>query len=290
LEHRFHLSNQTLARWLSQWTKAMSLMAVANAVMFVGLYFILWLTGSWWWLFAAGAAFAVTVLIGYIAPVLILPLFIKYEPLEDESLQQELSQLAEGTGLTIAGTYRLNLSADTKKANAMLAGLGRTRRVLLGDTLLENFSIDEIKVVMAHEIGHHVHRHILKMLLLSIPYSLLTFWIFNLLLKWWIGPAYDPSHMPAYAVAMFMLAAFVFGTLTGPLHAALMRHFERQCDWYALTRTRLADAYRSAFTKLARLNKADPDPHWLEVLLFDDHPPIAERLAMAERFGDKVTR
>jgi STE24 endopeptidase len=285
LEHRFGLSNQTLARWFSQYAKAMSLMTVANLVMFLGLYVILWLTGGWWWLVAAAAAFAVSVLIGYIAPVLILPLFIKYEPLNDESLQRELSQLAEGTGLTIEGTYRLNMSADTKKANAMLAGLGRTRRVLLGDTLLESFTQDEIKVVMAHEIGHHVYKHIYKMLLLSIPYSLLTFWLFNLLLAWWIGPGYNPSQMPVYAVAMFMLAAFLFGTLTGPLQAGLMRHFERQCDWYALERTHLPEAYRSAFTKLAKLNKADPDPHWLEVLLFDDHPPIAERLAMAERFA-----
>jgi STE24 endopeptidase len=285
LEHRYGLSNQTLARWFSQYFKAMALMVVANLVMFVGLYFILWLTGSWWWLVAAAAAFVVSVLIGMIAPVLILPLFIKYEPLNDDSLQNELSQLAEGTGLTIEGTYRLKMSTDTKKANAMLAGLGRTRRVLLGDTLLESFTQDEIKVVMAHEIGHHVFRHITKMLLLSIPYSLFTFWLFNVLLAWWIGPSYNPSQMPVYAVAMFMFAAFVFGTLTGPLQAAMMRHFERQCDWYALERTRTPVAYRSAFTKLARLNKADPDPHWLEVFLFDDHPPIAERLAMADRFA-----
>lgn len=284
LEHRFGLSNQTLARWFSQYFKAMALMVIANLVMFVGLWVILWLTGSWWWLVAAAAAFAVSVLIGMIAPVIILPLFIKYEPLNDDSLQNELSKLAEGTGLTIEGTYRLNMSTDTKKANAMLAGLGRTRRVLLGDTLLESFTQDEIKVVMAHEIGHHVFRHITKMLLLSIPYSLLTFWLFNLLLAWWIGPGYNPSQMPVSAVAMFMLAAFVFGVLSGPLQAAMMRHFERQCDWYALQRTQMPDAYRSAFTKLARLNKADPDPHWLEVFLFDDHPPIAERLAMADRF------
>jgi STE24 endopeptidase len=284
LEHRFGLSNQTLARWFSQYSKAMLLMAMANLVMFGGLYVILWLTGSWWWLFAALAAFVVTVLIGYIAPVLILPLFIKYEPLSDDHLQNELAQLAQGTGLTIEGTYRLNMSADTKKANAMLAGLGRTRRVLLGDTLLENFTTDEIKVVMAHEIGHHVFKHIYKMLLVSIPYSLLTFYLMDRLLAWWIGPGYDAAQMPVYAVAMFMLLVFVLGTLTGPLQAALMRHFERQCDWYALERTQMADAYRSAFTKLARLNKADPDPHWLEVLLFDDHPPIAARLAMADRF------
>lgn len=284
IEHRYGLSNQTFTRWLTQYAKGIAMATAANVIMITGLYVIMWLCGEWWWVAAAGAAFVFVVLIGYIAPILILPLFVKYEPLDDEELQSELSKLAEGTGLTIEGTYRLMLSADTKKANAMLAGLGRTRRVLLGDTLLENFTTDEIKVVMAHEIGHHVFGHIYKMLLLSLPYTLVAFFICHVVLGWWLGGAYDPAALPVYAVAGLMLLVFVLGTVTGPLQNGLMRHFERQCDRYALQRTGLTAAYRGAFTKLARLNKADPDPPWLEVFLFDDHPPIAERLAMAEDF------
>ncbi len=288
IEHRYGLSNQTFTRWLTQYAKGIALATAANVVMIAGLYVIMWLCGDWWWVAAAGAAFAFAVLIGYIAPILILPLFVKYEPLDDDELQSELSKLAEGTGLTIEGTYRLLLSADTKKANAMLAGLGRTRRVLLGDTLLENFTTDEIKVVMAHEIGHHVFGHIYKMLLLSLPYTLIAFFICHVVLGWWLGTAYDPAALPVYAVAGLMLLVFVLGTITGPLQNGLMRHFERQCDRYALQRTGLTAAYRGAFTKLARLNKADPNPPWLEVFLFDDHPPIAQRLAMADDF-DGVT-
>jgi STE24 endopeptidase len=284
IEHRYDLSNQSRLRWLTQYAKRISLTTVANLIMIGGLYGIIWLTGDWWWAVAAGTAFVVAILIGYIAPVLILPLFVKYEPLDDDELQAELSKLAEGTGLTIEGTYRLLLSADTKKANAMLAGLGRTRRVLLGDTLLENFSTDEIKVVMAHEIGHHVFGHIYKMLVMSIPYTLISFFACHVALGWWLGDAYDPSNapVPVYAVAFLLLFLFVLGTITGPLQNAMMRHFERQCDRYALERTQSPEAYRGAFSKLAKLNKADPDPHWLEVFLFDDHPPIAERLAMAD--------
>lgn len=285
VEHRFGLSNQSLARWLSQYAKRIGLGLAANVIMFCGLYFIMWLTGPWWWLVAAAAAFVVSVVIGYIAPVLILPLFLKYKPLDDEELQSELMQLAEGTGLTIEGTYRLNLSADTKKANAALAGLGKTRRVLLGDTLLENFSVDEIKVVMAHELGHHVFGHIYKLLLMAVPYTLVSFWIVDRLLALWLGAAYDPAQLPVYALPMLILLLFILGLVTGPLHNALMRRFERQCDRYALEKTGLRAAFRSAFTKLARQNKADPDPHWLEVLLFDDHPPIKQRLAMAEEVG-----
>jgi len=287
VEHRYELSNQTRLRWLTQYAKRIAVTVVASLVMIGGLYAIMWLTGSWWWLVAAAAAFVVSVLIGYVTPVLILPLFVKYERIDDERLQQELAQLAEGTGLSIEGTYRLVLSADTKKANAMLAGLGRTRRVLLGDTLLENFSPEEIKVVMAHEIGHHVFGHIYKMLLGSIPYLLLSFLLCHWGLRWWLGDAFAPERgaVPVYAVSYLLLFVFVFGTLTGPLQNAVMRHFERQCDRYALERTRSPDAYRTAFTKLAKLNKADPAPPWLEVVLFDDHPPIRERLAMAERFA-----
>ena len=286
VEHRYGLSNQTFGRWLWQYVKRITLTTIANLILMGGLYGVIWLTGNWWWLVAAGCAFVVAVLIGMIAPVLILPLFVKYKPLDDEELQSELAQLAEGTGLTIEGTYRLLLSEDTKKANAMLAGLGKTRRVLLGDTLLDEFTTDEIKVVMAHEIGHHVFGHIWKMLLMSIPYTLVSFFLCHLALGWWLGDAYDlaTSPLPIYAVAFLMLFLFVLGTLTGPLQNAMMRHFERQCDRYALERTQLADAYRGAFSKLARLNKADPDPPWLEVFLFDDHPPIAERLAMADEF------
>ena len=286
VEHRFDLSNQTRLRWLTQYLKSISLATVANLILIGGLYLLIWLTGNLWWTWAAGAAFVVAVLIGFIAPVLIVPLLVKYEALDDDQLQNELSQLAEGTGLTIEGTYRLLLSADTKKANAMLAGLGRTRRVLLGDTLLDNFSTDEIKVVMAHEIGHHVHGHIWKMLLMSIPYTLVSFLICHVVLFWWLGADYAPSAgpLPVYAVAYLLLFLFVLGKLTGPLHCAVMRHFERQCDRYALKRTGQPDAYRGAFSKLAKLNKADPNPHWLEVILFDDHPAIGDRLAMADEF------
>ncbi|MCA9267704.1 MAG: M48 family metalloprotease [Planctomycetales bacterium] len=284
VEHRFGLSNQSLARWGSQYAKGIGVGLAANLVLFAGLYWIMAVCGAWWWIAAAVAAFVLSVGIGMAAPVLLLPLFIKYEPLDDPALQEELEKLAEGTGLSIEGTYRLQLSADTKKANAMLAGLGKTRRILLGDTLLADFSVEEIKVVMAHELGHHVFRHISKMLLLAIPYLFISFWLFDQTLARWIGPDYDPATFPVYGAAMLMLLVFCLGLVSGPLQNTLMRRFERQCDWYALERTQAVDAYRSAFTKLCRMNKTDPDPHWLEVLLLDDHPPIVERLRMADDF------
>ena len=132
--------------------------------MMLGLYWLIWTAGGWWWLAAAGLFFLVSVALGQLLPVLILPLFYKIERLDQPELAARIARLAEGTGLSIEGVYRMALSDETVKANAMLAGLGRTRRVLLGDTLLDAFSPDEIEVILAHEIGHHVFGHIRKMI------------------------------------------------------------------------------------------------------------------------------
>jgi STE24 endopeptidase len=211
-----------------------------------------------------------------------LPIFYKVTRLDDANLLDRLKKLTEGTTLTIEGIYQLHLSDETKKANAALAGLGNTRRVLLGDTLLAQFTPEEIEVVFAHEVGHHVHRHLLKAIVLNVFISLAGFWLVHQVLmasaqKLGYAGFDDPAALP---LVLFVLA--VFGLTLSPLLNALSRFHERQCDRYALDHTHNKDAYRSAFTKLARINKSDPDPHPLVALLFYDHPPIRERLAMAD--------
>ena len=285
LEHRFHLSTLTLRRWFWRYAKRNLLALAFTLVLLLGLYWLIWTTGPWWWLVAAGAFFLVSVLLGQLAPVLILPLFYKIERLDSPELAQRMAGLAEGTGLSIEGVYRMALSDETVKANAMLAGLGRTRRVLLGDTLLDGFTPDEIAVIFAHEIGHHVYHHIRKMIAAGLLLSAAGFWICDRLLAGWLaagptGPNY--AAMPIAMLPWILLILTVFGTVLGPLQNAISRRYERQCDRYALTRTGRPDAYRSAFRKLARLNKDDPSPPRLEVLLFHSHPPIGQRLAMAD--------
>jgi len=179
--------------------------------------------------------------------------------------------------------YRMRLSTETNKANAMLAGLGRTRRVLLGDTLLDGFTPDEIEVVLGHEIGHHVYHHIPKLMAVGLVFSLVGFFVCDRVLVWWYGPGFVYEHLPVHVLPVLLLVVSVLSVLASPLSNGISRHFERQSDRYALQRTRLDRAYVSAFTKLSRLNKADPQPPWLEVVLFHDHPPIAERLSLAER-------
>lgn len=288
LEHRFHLSRLGFGAWLWRYAKQLGLAIALGLPLILGLYWLIWTTGPWWWLVATGAFFLVSVVLGQLAPVLILPLFYKIERLEAPELAERIRRVAEGSGLSIEGVYRMALSAETVKANAMLAGLGRTRRVILGDTLLDSFSPEEIEVVFAHEIGHHVFRHIWKLLATGLLASAAGFWICDRLLNaWFSGGKATPDYamLPVGSMPLVMLVLTVFTTLLGPLQNALSRHFERQSDRYALERTGLTDAYRSAFRKLARQNKDDPDPPWLEVLLFHSHPPIGQRLAMAEDGG-----
>lgn len=299
LEHRFGLSRQTFGRWLWRYAKRNLLVLGFGLALFEGLYAIIWWTGPNWWWIAAAAFFVVSVVLGQLVPLLIMPLFYKIERIgagaesdgTDEQaakaaeVARRMARLAEGTGLSIEGVYRMDLSSETAKANAMLAGLGRTRRVIMGDTLLDGFTPDEIEVVFAHEIGHHIHRHIRKLIAVGAILSAAGFWLADQILRRWAGIAPGGTaynELPVASLPLVMLWLTAFGLFLEPLQNAISRHFERQCDRYALTRTGLRAAYISAFQKLARLNKDDPNPNPVEVFLFHSHPPIAERLAMAD--------
>jgi STE24 endopeptidase len=290
LEHRYQLSRQSAARWFQRYAKRHALTLLIGSLTTLGLYWIIWTTGSWWWLVAAGGYFLLSVVIGQLAPVLILPLFYRIERISDESLGARLSALSAGTGLSIEGVYRMSMSDETAKANAMLAGLGATRRVILGDTLLDNFSPEEIDVIFAHEVGHHVHRHVPQLIVSGLLYGVVGFWICDRLLNVWverIDGQVDYGQFPVHTLPLLMLVTTLFFMLVEPLQNVISRHFERQADRYALQRTGRYDAYRSAFTKLARLNKADPDPHPWELFLFHSHPSISQRLAAAEARGTR---
>ncbi len=290
LEHRFRLSTQGFGSWLWRYVKRNLVAAGLSLVLVLGLYWLIWTVGAWWWLAAAAAFFLVSILLGQLAPVLILPLFYRIEKLDAPELTDRLARLAQGVGLSIEGVYRMDLSAETVKANAMLAGLGRTRRVLLGDTLLSAFQPEEIEVVFAHEIGHHVFHHIRKVIVAGVLFSAAGFWVCDrLLAAAWAVHGSGPipyARLPVWTLPLVILILTLFTMLLEPLQNAVSRRFERQADRYALERTGLREAYLSAFRKLAKVNKDDPSPHWLEVLLFHSHPPVGQRLAMAEEFAE----
>ncbi len=285
LEHRYKMSRQSFGRWLRRYALQNLFVVAFGLVMVFGLFAIIWWTGPWWWWVAAAATFGVTALLGQFVPVLILPLFYTIEKLDDPELTERLHRLTQGTTLNLEGIFRMKMSSETVKVNAMLTGLGHTRRVILGDTLLDRFTPDEIEVVFAHEVGHHIYHHIAKFMLLGLVYSTLSFFLCDRLLVGWVGMherGFDYSQTPVYALPMVLFVVTLFSLLLSPLRNALSRRFEMACDRYALRRTGNTEAFRSAFRKLAQLNKSDPDPHPLEVILLHDHPPVAARVALAD--------
>jgi STE24 endopeptidase len=223
-----------------------------------------------------------------IFPLLILPLFYPAKPLDRPSLTDRLTALAGQAGMTITGVYDLALSKDTKKANAMLAGLGSSRRVYLSDTLLDAFSDNQIAVVFAHELGHHIRKHIYKGIALSAVVSSVMMALIHWRLDRYAGEMTQWTAAVGAMAQVFLVTA-VWPLLISPLTNAISRHFERQSDSDALRLTDDPEAYRSAFELLTTMNLADPDPPRWEEVLFDDHPALKKRIAMADTYRKRTT-
>jgi STE24 endopeptidase len=223
-----------------------------------------------------------TVVIATLSPVLIMPLFFKFTPLEDQDLAARLIRLAERARTNVKGVFRFDMSTRTKSANAALTGMGATRRIVLGDTLLDEFTPDEIETVLAHELGHHVHNDMLLGVAINSVTTLAGFLVAHLGLRWGVevfglDSIADPAGMPLLA-----LVGGAIGLIAMPAANAYSRWRERMADQYALEATSKGAAFASAMTRLANQNLADADPErWVVVLLYS-HPPIRERVAMAE--------
>lgn len=279
IEHRFGLSNQTRGKWIATWLKKTALTALLLAGVYTGLFAVIWSTAEAWWLVAAIGFLLLSVVLGQLVPVVVVPLFYKVEPLDEDEHTGRRNAMAANAGLTIDGVYRLGMSAETAKANAMLAGVGSTRRVLMGDTLLDEFSPAEVDVVIAHELGHHVHRHLPKLLAASALTALAGFYATHHVLIAWTGLT-DPADWPAATLPAVVLLLSLFSMVVGPLQNLLSRRFEREADRYAVEAMGDVAAFRSAFLKLARMNKAELEPNPVEVFLLHSHPPIRERLEL----------
>jgi STE24 endopeptidase len=228
----------------------------------------------------------INVLLANLAPVLLFPIFYKFQPLGEQhaDLEARLLRLAEQAHTRVRGVYQFDMSRRTKAANAALTGLGNTRRIILGDTLLDEFSADEIETVLAHELAHHVHKDIPLGVAVESAILLVGFYLASLVMDWGVT-AFDLSGPGDIAgLPLLGLAFGVFGLVTMPLSNAYSRWRERLADEYALRVTRNGTAYASALTRLANQNLADADPPaWEEFLLYS-HPALGKRIAMAERY------
>jgi STE24 endopeptidase len=284
LERRYGLSNETLRGWLIDQAKSFGLGLLLGCGGAAILYALIRYSPEHWWL-PAGAVFALIIVgIANVAPVVLLPLFYRVKPLDRESLRTRLIALAERADARVLGAYEWGLSDKTKKANAALAGIGATRRILVSDTMLAEYSDEEIEVVLAHEIAHHVHGDIWKGILFQCVLILAGFYLGARVLDWMAAAFELRSVADIAGLPLLLLAAGGVSLVMLPLAHALSREFERNADRFALSLTRNPGAFISAMRRLAAQNLAEERPSPLVQWLFHSHPPVHERIAVAQSF------
>jgi len=285
LPHRYGQSTQTFPHWISDQIKGLAISAVLGVLLLETVYWLLRTAPDLWWLYAAVVMLFFTVVLSILAPILIAPLFYKFTPLEDEDLSQRLLALAKRAGTRVRGVYRFDMSTRTRSANAAVMGLGATRRIVLGDTLLDEFTPDEIETVLAHELAHLVHRDMVWLIAVNSLLTLVSFWVAHLILRWSVGIFGLREIADVAGLPILGLTLGAIGLIAMPLGNAFSRWRERLADRYALEATRKPAAFTDAMTRLANQNLGEADPERWVVILFYSHPPIAERIAMAQTFA-----
>jgi STE24 endopeptidase len=222
--------------------------------------------------------------------VLILPLFYKFSALPEGDLTKRLLALAERAHTHVRGVFTMQMSSKTTAANAALMGLGNTRRIVLGDTMLGRYTPDEIEVVLAHELGHHVHRDIWKLIISQSVLTLGGLYLVNVVLHWAVETQHAYLGLADAATIPLLLALIgAFGLVVMPISNGYSRAIEYQADEYALQATQKVEEFKSAMTRLANQNLADVEPSPIIELLFHDHPSIRKRLKHADAFAHRTT-
>jgi Zn-dependent protease with chaperone function len=288
VEHRYHLSRQRLRGWAWDEIKGFALTFVFSQVLVEMLYGLIRLQPQWWWVMAWLLFTALAVVLAHIAPVLLFPIFFRFRTLKDEELTARLRRMCERAGTRVRGVYEWNLSEKTKKANAALMGLGNTRRIVISDTLLGACNHDEIEAVLAHELGHHVRRHMWKGMAVQALVTFFGFWCLKLAVRWaamdWDRhyQQIDFANLP-----LILLVGTAISLLLMPVMNAYSRWNERQADAYAWKTLGSVQAFCSAMEKLAEQNLAERDPsRWIE-FLFYSHPSIGRRVRAALAWAEK---
>jgi STE24 endopeptidase len=282
LERRYDLSIQTFGGWLLDQAKSFGIGLVLAGGAAGLIYWCIRQSPQHWWV-SAGLLFTLLIVgLTNLAPVVLLPLFYPVKPLNRDALRTRLLRLAERAGARVLGAYEWGLGGKTKKANAALAGLGGTRRILVSDTMLAEYSDDEIEVVLAHEIAHHVHGDIWKGIVFESVLIAAGFYLASQVLQAMAGAARLTGVDDVAGLPLLLLAAGAVSVVMVPAAHAMSRAFERSADRFALDLTRNPVAFISAMRRLGAQNLAEENPSRLVQWLFYSHPPIRDRIAVAQ--------
>jgi STE24 endopeptidase len=289
LERRYELTSQSAAHWWSDHAKAAGLNVGAMLLAGLTVSYLLRQAPSFWWLLAAGGAVVAMVVLTNVLPVL-LPMLGACRPLQRSALVERLTAMASRAGTRVIGVFEWRLASGTRKANAALAGLGRTRRILISDTLLDRHSDDEIEVILAHELAHHVFNDIwttvgVRGVLITVAAFTADVVLTLVVESTGAGGKADLAWLPLLA-----LSSGVVWTALMPIANSVSRAHERRADRYALEMTRNVTAFVSAMKRLAAQNLSDDRPSSVIEWLFYTHPPVGTRIAAAHTWAARSLR
>lgn len=293
LEQRYGLSNQARRAWFGEQVKGLAVGLTLELPLVQGIYWIIGRYPRRWWAILSALTVPFTIVLANLAPVLILPLFNRFEPLKDRALAERIKALAAGQGVAVSDVLQMDMSKQTKKANAFFAGVGNTKRIVLADTLLDEFTPDEVEVVLAHELAHQVHRDLWKLIGLGALTTTVTSYAVHRLaapLLARFGPRFGLDRRRGVEdVAALPLLALVLGAVSlvlTPLQNAISRGLvEAPADRYALDLTGKREAFISTMEKLGRMNLSDPDPPALVKWMLYSHPTLQERIDFGRNWG-----
>ncbi len=284
LEERYGFNTKTLKIWLSDLVKSMLVVIIIGTFLLSSLLLMIKYAGQNWWIWAWAIFLCFQLLMTILYPTIIAPLFNKFTPLEDSELKDSINRLAKEEGLNVGGIYQMDATRRTRHTNAYFSGLGRAKRIVLFDSLIQSHSQDEILAILAHEVGHLKKNHIKKQLIIIAFVSLLLFFMTSKILTWnVIYESFGFSNMPCY-VGLFLVGILwePVNFFISPIGMAISRRFEREADFYSLGIVKTAKPLTTALKKMAKENLSNLRPHPIYVCFNYSHPPLLQRIEYLE--------
>ncbi|MBI5047630.1 MAG: M48 family metallopeptidase [Deltaproteobacteria bacterium] len=285
IENKYGFNTMTARLWISDFFKSLILSTILTSLLLFSAFYLIQWSQEYWWFWVWCFVFAYSMFVMYISPYVIEPLFNKFTPVEDESLNQRITRLADKAGIHAGKILKIDASKRSRHTNAYFTGIGRTKRIILYDTLLQEMSHDEIITVLAHEIGHWKKRHLLKMMIIFELFSLIGLFItFKLIQSNLLLNLFNINTDIIFA--KFIILAFLFGIIALPLKPLInffIRKHEKEADSASYELTGDGESMVSALIKLSKDNLANLYPHPLYVFLYYSHPPVLERIRYIQR-------
>lgn len=284
IEKKFNLNKQSLKSWIWDWVKASLLSNSFIILIVLGIYWLLENQQSYWWIWASVSLSILIIIFSALVPIFFLPLFYKFELLEESDLKTRLLKLAKKVGTNIEGIYIWHLGKKTSKSNAAVTGWGKTRRIIISDTLIQTSTEKEIEVVMAHELGHQVKKDIWKMILINIVLISLSFYLIHITLSHLINFFNLKSISDIAGLPLIIFITAIISLLALPFSNWISRKAEMSADLFALKTTGMHDEFISAMNKLADQNLSKKNPNPIIEFIFYSHPSISKRIMNAKKW------